>query len=201
MNQNERKSYNGWTNYETWAVHLWLTNEKGSYLHWKERTREILANQSEADDDAPSALARLGDEIREAVHEECAITKANLAADLMNAALSEIDWCEIAQDFIEDARPAPPPPSNRPAMFSLGMVVATPGALEELTHAERIDALARHSRRDWGDACPEDWAENDLSLKEGSRLLSIYHSNAGKKFWIITEADRSVTTILLPSEY
>jgi hypothetical protein len=197
MNQDNKTNHNGWTNYVTWSVHLWLTNEQGSYLHWKKRTREILGDQSLDDENSPTALARLGDEIREAVHDECSIQRANLAADLMDAALSEVDWCEIAQEFIDDATP----PSNRLGLFSLGTVVATPGVVEHVPHEDRINALARHSKGDWGDTCPEDWAENELSLKEGFRLLSIYHSKAEVKFWIITEADRSATTILLPEEY
>ena len=146
-------------------------------------------------------MARLGDEIREAVNGECAIQNATLAADLMNAALSEFDWCEIAQEFIEDATPTTPPLSDRAGVFSLGAVVATPGALEQLTHEDRLDALSRLANGDWGDACSEDWAENERSLKDESRLFSIYHSAAQVKFWIITEADRSMTTILLPEEY
>jgi hypothetical protein len=62
-------------------------------------------------------------------------------------------------------------------------------------------ALARHSSGDWGDVCEEDRKENDLSLKEGFRLLSVYTTSTGTKLWIITEADRSVTTVLLPEDY
>ncbi len=84
--------------------------------------------------------------------------------------------------------------------FRLGQVCATPGVIDEIPVMEQTSALQRHASGDWGDLDPEDWAENELSLKEGFRLLSAYHSSQGVKFWIITEADRSVTTILLPSE-
>ena len=60
--------------------------------------------------------------------------------------------------------------------------------------------LKRHARGDWGDLCPEDRKENELSLKEGFRLLSVYGTGE-RRFWIITEADRSVTTVLLPEDY
>ena len=85
--------------------------------------------------------------------------------------------------------------------FPLGRVVMTPGIAAEVPVHERARALQRHGRQDWGDICPEDRGENELSLKEGSRLLSVYQTESGLKFWIITEADRSVTTLLLPDEY
>ena len=85
--------------------------------------------------------------------------------------------------------------------FPLGQVVITPAALAELSDAEVRSALARHHSGDWGELDAEDLAENELSLAQGYRLLSAYTSSSGTKFWIITEADRSVTTVLLPSDY
>lgn len=83
----------------------------------------------------------------------------------------------------------------------LGRTLATPGVLEVTTRAERNVAFNRHSCGDWGDVGKEDWQANDRALQTGERLLSVYHTLSGIKFWIITEADRSATTILLPSEY
>ena len=85
--------------------------------------------------------------------------------------------------------------------FPLGRTVITPNALERLTNDDVQAALARHADSDWGDVCPEDRQENELSLREGFRLFSVYHSAAGEKFWIITEADRSATTVLMPEDY
>ena len=85
--------------------------------------------------------------------------------------------------------------------FSLGQVVATQGALRELTQANIRNALNRHRAGDWGDLCPEDRAANDRAMLDGSRFLSAYHTESGVCFWVITEADRSATTVLLPSEY
>jgi hypothetical protein len=95
------------------------------------------------------------------------------------------------------------------ALFPLGMIVATPGALKVCTRDHLLDCLARHARGDWGNVCDEDKAENDAALKEGFRLLSAYPIDPTKPskgygencLWIITEYDRSVTTFLLPSEY
>ena len=88
-------------------------------------------------------------------------------------------------------------------LFSPGQIVATPGALALLEKAQKSPAelLLRHLRGDWGDLCREDKAENELSLKHGFRLLSSYPVTDNEKLWIITEADRSVTTLLLPAEY
>jgi hypothetical protein len=85
--------------------------------------------------------------------------------------------------------------------FPLGRLLATPGALQRLTNDDLLSALTRHAAGDWGDLGEEDRAENALSLREGFRLFSAYHSATGVTFWIITEADRSATTVLLPEEY
>lgn len=87
--------------------------------------------------------------------------------------------------------------------FSLGQIVATPGALRalEISGEEPFHFLYRHASGDWGELDEEDTRENELSLREGLRLLSAYRLNSGDKLWIITEADRSVTTLLLPEEY
>lgn len=85
--------------------------------------------------------------------------------------------------------------------FPLGQTVITPGALAALKPEDTLTALSRHVRGDWGELDPEDQLENERSLKAGYRLLSAYRSQDGTRFWVITEADRSVTTILLPSEY
>ncbi len=85
--------------------------------------------------------------------------------------------------------------------FELGQVVLTAGVEASIPAEEISAALSRHAYGDWGDLCAEDKAKNELALKNGSRLVSVYTTQDGTRFWIITEADRSVTTILLPEEY
>ncbi len=85
--------------------------------------------------------------------------------------------------------------------FALGRLVATSNALQALTGDDVRNAINRHRSGDWGDVCDEDKQANDRALVEGTRLLSVYHGVFGAKFWIITEADRSVTTVLLPEDY
>lgn len=88
-------------------------------------------------------------------------------------------------------------------LFSLGRLLATPGAIETCLKAlvEPQDLLDRHVRGDWGDMHQDDLAANDHALRHGGRLFSAYNLPTRDRLWVITEADRSVTTILLPMEY
>lgn len=90
---------------------------------------------------------------------------------------------------------------HRTPKFELGGLVATPGVLDAVGYTDILVALRRHALGDWGEVDIDDGRANDQALVEGARLLSVYRSTAGIKFWIITEADRSATTVLLPEEY
>lgn len=87
--------------------------------------------------------------------------------------------------------------------FSPGRIVATPGALAALeeNNCSPLTLLARHSRGDWGDVPPEDAQLNDMALQSDGRLLSSYVIGPDTRIWIISEWDRSVTTVLMPQEY
>ena len=87
--------------------------------------------------------------------------------------------------------------------FRLGQVVATPGALAAFEESGEQPGkfLRRHACGDWGDLSEEDRKENEFSLVNGFRLLSSYTLSSGTRIWVITEADRSSTTLLLPEEY
>jgi hypothetical protein len=88
------------------------------------------------------------------------------------------------------------------APLPLGRVLATPGALKLLMEIgeDPFGYIARHAAGDWGELCAFDRRQNEIALRDGYRVLSSYDVLAGR-VWIITEADRSVTTILLPEEY
>jgi len=85
--------------------------------------------------------------------------------------------------------------------FPLGRIVITRNALETIPPDEVLRALSRHTESDWGELCDDDRRENERALQQGGRLFSAYHAEDSVKFWIITEADRSVTTVLLPADY
>jgi hypothetical protein len=101
------KGYNGWSNYETWAVKLWIDNEEGSYRYWQE-----AAQAAWEDRDRPSrpsylteeenAVADLGARLEEEIKESAPNLGASMFADLLSAAISEVDWQEIAAAMIED---------------------------------------------------------------------------------------------------
>ena len=88
-------------------------------------------------------------------------------------------------------------------LFSLGQCVATPGALAALEEAGQTpaDFLDRHIRGDWGNIHPGDKGANEQALQDGGRIFSVYTTSKGVKLWVITEADRTSTCILLPDEY
>jgi len=90
---------------------------------------------------------------------------------------------------------------SSPPKFLLGQIVATPNALNKIPNDEILNALARHVRGDWGTMDAEDLDANEQSLLKGGRLFSSYLSIQNVKFWIITEWNRSVTTVLLPEDY
>jgi hypothetical protein len=91
----------------------------------------------------------------------------------------------------------------KPGRVDLGQLLLTPGASDALLVAAQLPAefLLRHQHGDWGDLCAEDRQENERALRRGGRLLSSYRTRLDAKLWIITEWDRSATTLLLPDEY
>jgi hypothetical protein len=87
------------------------------------------------------------------------------------------------------------------AVFRLGRIVTTSNALECLTRQDILEGIRRHQAGDWGEV-PLDQAEtNDRALVAGTRIISVYRAANGPRFWIITEADRSATTVLMPEDY
>ncbi|QGQ22336.1 hypothetical protein F1728_06465 [Gimesia benthica] len=88
-------------------------------------------------------------------------------------------------------------------LFQLGRTVSTHGALDALqkNNQSPLEFFKRHQHGDWSVLCEEDRQTNEQALKDGDRIFSVYHLNDDTKIWVITEADRSATTIFLPEEY
>lgn len=99
--------------------------------------------------------------------------------------------------------PTTPTPSTGPAKFPLGRTVATPAALTALEEAgqDPAELLQRHQSGDFGDVSASDRAANEAAVEQGERVFSAYLLTTGTKVWVITEADRSATTLLLPDDY
>jgi hypothetical protein len=95
------------------------------------------------------------------------------------------------------------PPTGDPVAtrFPLGQLLITPNAQSRLHPTDVFSALSRHAAGNWGQLGKQDRQENDLSLEQGFRLLSAYRDRFGIRFWIITDAERCATTILLPEDY
>jgi hypothetical protein len=85
--------------------------------------------------------------------------------------------------------------------FPLGYLSTTAGVVRKLSFDAILAGIARHAQCDWGEVCDNDRRENEWALAHGERLFSVYHDQKGVKFWIITERDRSATTVLLPDDY
>jgi hypothetical protein len=219
--------YFGYENYATWCVALWLGNDQATFEYWHEEARKVVEQAPHSQhvkegyaDVASAAKYLLSEQLSDAFGEANPLREADVWSDLVAAALASVNWHEVAENILADVLPpreaSPMNPKSEPqreaasaplivdlsdARFPLGFLVATPGALAAVQPDDLRAALSRHLRGDWGLVCADDWQANDRALVEETRLLSTYDTAGGKRFWIITEADRSTTTVLLPDEY
>lgn len=100
MTHNE---YNGWTNYETWNVKLWLDNDEGSARYWEDQADDALRSGFGDDETHDGAVSRLAEQLKSEVNDMAPDLGASCYADLLNAALSEVNWYEIARAYVDEA--------------------------------------------------------------------------------------------------
>ncbi|HEX8195317.1 MAG TPA: hypothetical protein VF571_03825 [Pyrinomonadaceae bacterium] len=129
--------------------------------------------------------------------------------DERNAILGHLNWFlsfaspEAKNFWLDCQQKLKAIDTDSPALFPLGKIYLTIGAREAFEEGNQmpVEFLAKHQSGDWGLVCEDDRKENEFSLANSFRLLSAYKTANGTKLWVITEADRSSTTILVPSEY
>lgn len=126
----------------------------------------------------------------------CTMVSPDCLAGLNAALMPRTFWKGMPEDTNKRTEKRPSDPK-----FSLGQTVVTRTALAVLSALDIAGALYRHQRGDWGEVGKEDAQANERALKQGERLLSVYRTAEGTRFWIITEWNRSSTTILLPEDY
>jgi len=86
-------------------------------------------------------------------------------------------------------------------LFNLGRVNITASVSAAMSYSTVISALEQFASGNWGDICLDDWNRNGYAISNGGRIIGVYHDEKGKRFWVITEADRSLTTVLLPEDF
>ena len=134
----------------------------------------------------------------------CLIPEGTLCAVLLNALIADIDWAALAEFVLSvaesESKDAVPAIITGNARFFTDRITVTKGAALMLDRTEISEAIAKHLEGDWGSVPQEDREENERSLTAGGRLMSAF-GDGGKRVWVITEGDRSATTVLLPEEY
>jgi hypothetical protein len=183
--RDEQRSHDGFSSYETWAQCVLLTYHEESLGYWlaeAEAVRRAVRGRG-GDDPAEEACRRLlAGRLR----------RAHGVED--GAGAHPVRWEEIARELLDEPLPV------RRARFPVGELLITPGAFAALTPLDASVALLLHSRGIWGELDEEDCEENERALRQGGRLRSAYDAADGRRFHVVTEADRSATAVLLPAE-
>ncbi|RUL86986.1 hypothetical protein [Tautonia sociabilis] len=182
----ETEKYDGFSNYETWAACVLLTYLEESLTYWLAEAEAVRREVRRAGGDGPEAEScrrLLAERLRR-------MDRAGGRGEALG-----VRWEEIAQELLVE-----PPPVRR-ERFPLGRQVITREAFAVLSPLDVCVAIVLHSRGTWGELDEDDCEGNERSLREGGRLFSAYDAKDGTRFYVVTEHDRSVTTVQLAEEY
>ena len=208
MSKNLKDAATGWSNYETWCVSQWLPTDDATWDAFRDSVRRLLAeHQREPGEYGPIACwqrrclkFQLVRDLRQVVEQLGYTDLPGIYCDLLDSALARVNWPEIVDHFLRHPFRSILPGTLRP-LFEVGHVFTAPAAQAALTPDDVQTALDRHTRGEWGLLETIDRRQNLRALSTGKPVQSIYESQAGTKFWVITAADRSQTNVLLAADY
>lgn len=208
MSKQLKNAATGWSNYETWCVSQWLPTDDAIWDAFRDSVRRLLAeHKREPGEYGPIACwqrrclkFQLVRDLRQVVEQLGYTDLPGIYCDLLDSALARVNWPEIVDYFLRYPFRSSQDGTLRP-LFEVGLVITAPAAQAALTPDDVQTALDRHSRGDWGVLDTIDRRQNLRAMSTGQPVQSIYESQTGRKFWVITTADRSQTSVLLAEDY
>ena len=214
MSEDKQCTNSGWTNFETWCVSEWLPTDGTVWNGFREQLRRMATMRAASSDESRQSAAanrrrqkfHLAKQLRDNVSGLGYMELPLIYCDLLESALSRVNWLEIVEHFLGHPFPkqllstAGPDDTLMPVLEA-GRVFTGPAAQTVLTADEIKTALTRHVQGDWGILEAEDRRQNMRALAAGHPLQSVYQSTRGVRFWVVTEADRSLTSVLLDEDY
>lgn len=214
MASENRKTHAGWTNYETWCVSQWLPTDQSTWELFRDQMQHQLAERTAENSHLGrfSVSARrqlkfhLAKHLRDAVEGLGYTDLPLIFADLLESGLARVNWPEIVEHFL--TQPFPTLEYRKPVLasvagplFAIGRAVTAPAAQAAVSEEDVEAALYRHAHGDWGILEAADCRRNIRALAEELRVQSVYELENGTQLWVITEADRALTSVLLAEDY
>lgn len=214
MSEDKQRTNSGWTNFETWCVSEWLPTDGAVWNGFREQLRRMAAMRAASGDESGQSAAanrrrqkfQLAKQLRDNVSGLGYMELPLIYCDLLESALGRVNWLEIVEHFLghpfpKQLRPTAAPDDTLMPGLETGRLFTGPAAQIGLTAEEIKIALARHVQGDWGILEAEDRRQNMRALAAGRPLQSVYKSTRGVRFWVVTDADRSLTSVLLAEDY
>lgn len=214
MSNESRQTPQDWANYETWCVSQWLPTDEAVWDGFREQLRRLAAKRTSSSDESNQSLAsnrgrqkfQLAKQLREAVSRLGYMELPLIYCDLLESALARVNWLEIVEHFLghpfpKQLRRNAAPHDALVPVFEAGRVFVGSAAQAALTAEDIKPALTRHVQGDWGLLDTMDRRQNLRALAASRPLQSVFQSTNGTSFWVVTEADRSLTSVLLAEDY